>query len=49
MIDKVDENDIKITNDELRKFTGFENVSDLECEEIIESLLKLAVIVYNLK
>ena len=28
---------------------AYENISDSECEEIIDSLLKLAVIVYNLK
>ena len=44
-----DNEKIKITIKELRKFNGFENISDSECEEIIDSLLKLAVIVYNLK
>lgn len=44
-----DDEKVKITIKELRKFKGFENISDSECEEIIESLLKLSVIVYNLK
>ncbi len=44
-----DNEKIKITIKELRKFKGFENISDSECEEIIDSLLKLSIIVYNLK
>ena len=47
--DELDEAKLKLTFKELRKFEGFENISDSECEEIIDSLLKLAVIVYNLK
>ena len=43
-----DDEKVKITIKELRKFKGFENISDSECEEIIECLLKLSVIVYNL-
>lgn len=44
-----DEEKIRLTNDELRKFKGFEGISDLECESIIDSLVKLAIITYNLK
>lgn len=44
-----DEEKIRLTNDELRKFKGFETISDSECENIIDSLVKLAIITYNLK
>ena len=37
----------KLTLDELRKCEGFADVSDLEGEEIIESLYKLSLIAYN--
>ncbi|WP_155959317.1 hypothetical protein [Flavobacterium saliperosum] len=49
MKEELDEEKLKLTFEELRKFEGFENISDSECEEIIESLLKLAMVVYNLK
>ena len=49
MKEELDEDKLRLTNKELRKFKGFENISDSECEEIIDSLLKLAMIVYNLK
>lgn len=45
----IDEEKIRLTNDELRKFKEFEAISDSECEDIIDSLVKLAIIVYNLK
>lgn len=44
-----DEEKIRLTNDELRKFKGFETISDSESENIIDSLVKLAIITYNLK
>lgn len=46
---QLDEEKIKLTNNELRKFKGFEVISDSECENIIDALVKLAIIVYNLK
>lgn len=46
---QLDEEKIKLTNDELRKFKEFETFSDSECENIIDSLVKLAIITYNLK
>jgi hypothetical protein len=44
------ENDnIKLTIEELRNCEGFDEVSESETNEIIESLFQLAVVVYNLK
>lgn len=37
----------KLTIEELRSIKGFETVSEIEGQEIIESLFRLAVIVYN--
>lgn len=37
----------KLTIDELRGFKGFEKVSESEGQDIIESLFRLTVIVYN--
>ncbi|MCG2610645.1 hypothetical protein LZZ90_03905 [Flavobacterium sp. SM15] len=39
---------IKLTIEELRKFKGFEAVSDSDAENIIDSLAQLAIIAYNL-
>lgn len=44
---EISENNGKLTLDELRKCEGFADVSDLEGEEIIESLYKLSLIAYN--
>lgn len=45
-----DENSLpRLTIKELRSFKGFEMISDSECEEIINSLVKLAIITYNFK
>lgn len=38
----------KLTLEELRKCEGFADVSDLEGQEIIESIYKLSLIAYNL-
>ena len=46
--DELDEKNIKLTNEELRGFKGFETITDSECEEIIDSLIKLTVIINNL-
>lgn len=43
-----DEEKIRLTNDELREIKGFETISDSECDNIIDSLVKLAIITYNL-
>lgn len=37
----------KLTIEELRRFKGFETVSESDGQDIIESLFRLAVIVYN--
>ena len=39
----------KLTVEELRRCRGFEEISESEGNEIIESLFQLAVIVYNFK
>lgn len=44
----LDEEKIRLTNDELREIKGFGTISDSECENIIDSLVKLAIITYNL-
>lgn len=46
--DGTDNEKIKITIEELRKFKGFETISDSEAESIIDSLAQLAIIAYNL-
>jgi len=46
--DELDKQNIKLTNEELREFNGFETFSDSECEETIDSLIKLTIIMYNL-
>lgn len=44
-----DENSIpKLSIEELKSFRGFENLNDEEADEIINSLLQLAIIVYNI-
>ncbi|KFC57859.1 hypothetical protein [Flavobacterium gilvum] len=40
---------IRLTIDELRKFEGFETITDSDAETIIESLFQLAIIGYNIK
>jgi hypothetical protein len=42
-------NQDKLTIEELRKCKGFDEISESEINEIIESLFQLAIIVYNLK
>lgn len=37
----------RITVEQLRKYKGFENVSDEEASNIVETLYKLAVIAYH--
>jgi hypothetical protein len=44
---KVQHHQVKLTLEELRSCKGFETVSEVEGQEIIESLFQLAVIVYN--
>lgn len=44
---EISENNCRLTLNELRKCEGFADVSDLEGEEIIESLYKLSLIAYN--
>ena len=39
----------KLTIEELRKCNGFEGTSESEANEIIESLFQLAIIGYNIK
>ncbi|MDI5896986.1 hypothetical protein [Flavobacterium yafengii] len=39
----------KLTIEELRKCKGFDEISESETNEIIESLFQLAIVVYNLK
>lgn len=39
----------KLTIEELRKCKGFDEISASDINEIIESLFKLAIVVYNLK
>ena len=43
-----EENDLKITKEELIRFKGLEEISDLNAEKIIDALYKLAVISYKL-
>lgn len=47
--EKTKTNGGKLTVEELRKCRGFEEISESEGNEIIESLFQLAVIVYNFK
>lgn len=44
---KAEKNQVKLTIEELRSCKGFETVSESEAQDIIESLFRLAVIVYN--
>ena len=39
----------KLTIEELRNCKGFDEISESETNEIIESLFQLAIVVYNLK
>jgi hypothetical protein len=39
----------RLTIEELRKCVGFDEISESETDEIIESLFQLAIVVYNLK
>ena len=44
-----DENSLpKLTFDELKSFKGFEDLDEFEAEEIINSFIQLAIVVYNL-
>lgn len=45
--EKTENNQQKLTIEELRSCKGFETISEAEGQEIIESLFQLAVIVYN--
>ncbi|KAF2338830.1 hypothetical protein [Flavobacterium ginsenosidimutans] len=47
--EKTKTNEGKLTVEELRRCRGFEEISESEGNEIIESLFQLAVIVYNFK
>lgn len=47
--EKTKTNEGKLTVEELRKCRGFEEISESEGNEIIDSLFQLAVIVYNFK
>lgn len=38
-----------VTNEELRKFDGFENISDEEAEKLIATMVKLALIATGAK
>lgn len=46
--DDFNEEKVRLTTNELRKFKGFETVSDSEAESIIDSLVQIAIIAYNL-
>lgn len=41
--------ELKLTIEELRKFSGCNRMSDSEIQEIIESIFRLAIITYNLQ
>ena len=47
--EKLKTNEGKLTIEELRRCRGFEEISESEGNEIIETLFQLAVIVYNFK
>lgn len=47
--DGLNEENTRLTIEELRKFRGFEEISESEAKEIIESLYQLAIIGYNIK
>jgi len=47
--EKTKTNEGKLTIEELRRCRGFEEISESEGNEIIESLFQLAVMVYNFK
>ena len=38
----------RLTNEELRSFTGMENLSDEKAEEVITTLERLSVLFFNL-
>ncbi len=46
---KTETNGGKLTIEELRRCRGFEEISESDGNEIIESLFQLAMIVYNFK
>ncbi|MCV9926608.1 hypothetical protein OIU83_03050 [Flavobacterium sp. LS1R49] len=39
----------KLTIEELRRCKGFDEISESEANELIDSLFQLAIIIYNLK
>lgn len=45
----LNEENTRLTIEELRKFKGFEEISESEAKEIIETLFQLAIIAYNIK
>jgi len=40
-------NRVRITPEELRKYKGFESISDAKAEQVIDILLKLSIMCYN--
>ena len=46
--DNIEENDLKITKEELKKFKGLEKISDDESKKIIDGLYRMAIISYKL-
>lgn len=47
--DGLNNENIKLTIEELKKCKGFDEISESEANEIIESLFQLAIIGYNIK
>ena len=47
--EKIKTNEGRLTIEELRRCGGFEEISESDGNEIIESLFQLALIVYNFK
>lgn len=47
--DGLNNENIKLTIEELKKCKGFDGISELEANGIIESLFQLAIIGYNIK
>jgi hypothetical protein len=47
--DGLNQENTRLTIEELRKFKGFEDLTENEANEIIESLFQLAIIGYNIK
>lgn len=45
--EKTEENQSRLTIEELRSCKGFETISEVEGNEIIESLYRLSIIAYN--